>query len=275
MDTTSLIVGIILGSFAIVAGTLEFLDRMGFPTPLQDKRDEKNKKLITGTLEQVGLIKHKLEVQQLGDFLTHKKKFPVTYSGEYLDGIIRKYVRESKFEKVGLFEQTSINYFVDFADAITDPEDGILLTRIMCREIVMAMSSFVDKPIYFDRVAISKSGNSSLGIRVALELQKPWVFIDVRGGVIASEAVEGLLKPEEEVIIVHDILASGKLIEIMAHEISKRGAKVNHVFVLMERTDRQKMGLAKPSEVLAKCGLKLHYISQISDRDLAKMINKN
>ena len=160
---------------------------------------------------------------------------------------------------------------MDFADALTDPEDGKILTGIMCREIMMAMSSFADEPTHFDRVAISKAGNSSMGIMVALELQKPWVFVDVRGGVISSEAIEGQLFPNEEVIIVHDVLASGKLIEVMAHEISKRGAKVKNVFVLMERIDRQ----PKPSEVLSKCGLNLYCITQISDAALARKISKS
>jgi hypothetical protein len=50
MDITTLIVGLILGVFAIVSGTLEFLERIGLPPPLQKVRDNKNKRIVLDTL---------------------------------------------------------------------------------------------------------------------------------------------------------------------------------------------------------------------------------
>ena len=50
MDIATLIVGIILGVFAIVSGILEFLERVGLPTPLQKMRDNKNKRIVLDTL---------------------------------------------------------------------------------------------------------------------------------------------------------------------------------------------------------------------------------
>jgi orotate phosphoribosyltransferase len=271
MDITTLIVGIILGLYAIVTGTLEFLDRLGFPTPLQKQRDAKNKKIILNTLEETGLLASKGEIQQLGDLINFRKKVPIAHSRQMLGSTIKKYVEAANNVSVGLYEKTELAYYINLVSAMACPEDGRIITRIMCRQIIDEMTKFAGEPFQFDKIAISKVGNTALGLCVALELQKPWVFVDVRGGTIRSETVEGDIQPEDRVIIIHDVLASGKLMEVCAQELSKKQAIVKHVFVLIERTDRENSNEALPSTLLNECGLSLHALTHLNDNDLAEM----
>lgn len=275
MDTTTLIVGIVLGIYAIVSGTLEFFERMGFPTPLQKRRDEKNKRIVIDTLQEAGLLSHRAHIRQIGDLIFFRRSVPTSSPNEMLDDIVTKYTRKVVGIEVGLFEQTHVHYFVDFPNALADPEDGKILTRILCREIMNTMSSFSEEPFYFDSIAVSKSGSTAMALRVALEFQKPWVFVDLRGGTIASDTIEGKVSPGDQVIIIHDILASGRLIDLMSQELKKRQAKVKHVFVLLERTDRKLSGQLIPSELLPKCGLTLHTLGTINDQQLKDRLEKN
>jgi orotate phosphoribosyltransferase len=177
---------------------------------------------------------------------------------------------------LGYMKKTELAYLVNFVSAMACPQDGRTLTRIMCRQVIDEMTKFSGDAFQFDKIAISKVGNTALGLCVALELQKPWVFVDVRGGTISSETVEGEIQPEDKVIIIHDILASGKLMEVCAHELSKRQARVKHIFILVERTDRENDCEVLPSTLLKKCGLNLHAITRLNDNDLDQMYrNKN
>jgi hypothetical protein len=133
-------VGIILGAFAIIAGTIEFFERMGFPTPLEKKRAEKNKKLILTTLEETGIHPFKREFEQLSNLVQLKQRIPYSYATSSLDSLIAKYTSFIDQKLVGVFEQTRLNYYVDFMTTLSNPEDLRILSNVMCCQIMDEMS---------------------------------------------------------------------------------------------------------------------------------------
>lgn len=273
-ETITLIVSITLGVFAITAGTIEFLERMGFPTLLEKRRAEKNKKLILVTLEEVGIRPFKREFAQLSYLLQLKRSIPYSYLTETLDNLIAKYTRFVNQELVGVFEQTRLSYYIDLMGVLSDPEDLRVLSNIMCCQIKDVISDLSQSTINFNKVAAVKSGNPALALLVSIELQKPCILVDVTGGALSSDTIDGQIEPDDEVIILHDIVASGQIILLCANELTKRNAKVNHVFVIVERTDRQNNSLPTPSEYLSKSGLVLHSLRKMNDATLAKLTNK-
>jgi orotate phosphoribosyltransferase len=136
------------------------------------------------------------------------------------------------------------------------------------------MSDFSNIPLRFNKIAAVKTGNPALALLVSIELQKPCVFVDVRGGAISSDSIDGELEADDEVIIIHDVVASGQIILLCASELTKQKAKVNHVFALLERTDRKKAGMQSPSEFFRSSGLVLHTVRQLDDKALAKISSK-
>lgn len=173
MDVTTLIVSIVLGVLAIISGMFEFLDRIGLPTPLQEKRDLKNKKIVLDTLEEAGLLTNKKQIQQLGDLISFQKNVPSLHSPDALQKIIKKYLVKRDDIIVGLYKETELDYFIDFHSALVSSNDSNILITIMCKQIIESMKKIDNSSMQFDKIAISKYGNPALGLCVALELQKP------------------------------------------------------------------------------------------------------
>ena len=114
-----------------------------------------------------------------------------------------------------------------------------------------------------DRIAGIPTAGIPFASVLAFSLNKPFLYIrkDATHGRVRK--VEGLLNPGEAVLIVDDLITTGRTILAAADSIRSEGGVVSDVLVLI---DRQEGGRA----ALEAQGIRLHYL--ILMKDAAKLL---
>jgi len=114
-----------------------------------------------------------------------------------------------------------------------------------------------------DRIAGIPTAGIPFASVLAFSLNKPFLYIrkDATHGRVRK--VEGLLNPGEAVLIVDDLITTGRTILAAADSIRSEGGVVSDVLVLI---DRQEGGRA----ALEAQGIRLHYL--ILMKDVAKIL---
>jgi orotate phosphoribosyltransferase-like protein len=251
-----------------VQATVEMLDRLGLPTPLQKKREQRNRALIEQTLDALGLRDKRRPFAQLLDFLNcrtdHKAFRPAD-----LDPFVVKYSRMGP-ATVGTSQVSNIECPIDFMDAISSEGDLAELARILTCNIV-AFIGHAQNDVVITGIVAPLQGNPALGVLVAAKMGYPLALIHPPGGPIAADTVLGTIKEGGDYIVIHDVLSTGDIIARCAEVVRSRGAKVQHVFVLVERIDGQADGRITPTTYLSARNLFVHAVRTLDSHTILEM----
>lgn len=159
--------------------------------------------------------------------------------------------------KFGSFKLTSGKlspYYVDLRLVPSYPgafEKIISLYVGMARETVGLDS--------FDRVAGIPTAGIPFSSVLSFQLKKPFLYVrkgEKEHGM--GKRVEGLLMPGDRVLLVDDLITTGKSLLESAEKLKAEGAVVNDALVLL---DREEGGLQN----LAKVGVNVHALLEISE----------
>lgn len=158
--------------------------------------------------------------------------------------------------RFGLFKLSSGKlspYYVDLRMIPGDPEGMRTVTEIYERMIrsQIGVSGF-------DRIAGVPTAGVPYASVVAYRLVKPFLYVrrefKPHGG---ERRIEGQLLPGERIVVIDDLITTGKNTLQAAEAVRAEGGEVKHAFVLI---DRQEGGEA----ALARAGVKLHAFTTIS-----------
>ncbi len=265
------IVSIVLGVLAIVAGILEFIDRMGFPTPLEQKRQLRNKKIILDTLSEIGVIEEKHDYLNITRKNRLRKRKQIGYPNSLMDELIIKYTNDIGSIDVGLTKKTKLKYYINFMDLISNDNELKIIVSNMARFIIKMNSDKTDK-MCFTKIATPKYTNPGFALLLSIELNVPCVFIDNKSNPLSSSTVDGFLGKDDIIILVQDVLTTGHTMLACINELNKLGYEVYDVFVVIERTDCQSNNLKTPTEYLNIHDINLHSIYKLNDSKLHKML---
>ncbi len=159
--------------------------------------------------------------------------------------------------KFGLFRLSSGKlspYYVDLRLVPSDPK--ALRTVIGIYENMAASKVGLSS---FERIAGVPTAGVPYASILAYRLMKPFLYVrrewKSHGG---ERRIEGQLLPGERVVVIDDLVTTGKNILQAAEAIRAEGGQVEHVLVLI---DRQEGG----GQALAGAGLTLHAFATITE----------
>ena len=178
----------------------------------------------------------------------HKRKTR-TAGPRDLEAQLSRILMKTGATKFGLFKLSSGKlspYYIDLRMIPGDPKG--LQTVI---EIYEAMVRSKVKIASFDRIAGVPTAGVPYASILAYRLSKPFLYVRREAKTHGAERrVEGQLLPGERVVLVDDLITTGKNALQAAEAIRAEGGQVEDVIVLI---DRQEGGLA----ALAQAQLKL------------------
>ena len=157
----------------------------------------------------------------------------------------------------GTFKLTSGRvspYYVDLRIVPSFPDAfqrvGILYVKLIGVEVGVEN---------FERVAGIPTAGIPFASMVAFSMSKPFLYIRPHARLHGRERqIEGVIMPGDRVILVDDLITTGKSLKKAASSIRAEGGVVNDAVVLLDRDEGGK-------ENLAKQNIKLHYLLKISD----------
>jgi len=166
--------------------------------------------------------------------------------------------------KFGIFKLTSGKtspYYVDLRLVPSFPDAFRLITD--------AYATMIEDELglgAFDRIAGVPTSGIPFAAVVAFRLKKPFLYVRKEIKLHGRERrVEGILAPGDKVILLDDLITTGKTLANAAEAIRKEGGEVEHAFVLI---DRQEGG----REALADVGVELHALMPI--QEAAKVLHE-
>jgi len=225
-------------------------------------------------LRELGLLPpHIAYHQQTAIYLGSNHPTSVPNFQADLNALLKRYTRDlRKLNNIGRGQQhIKARYFIDFnAPLASDLE---IMAEILAQFITKELARINQVPaINFSKLAIPHRGNPALGI--ALTRHDP--FKDCPYTLIGDPAVQGWrfsgaeIKPGDIFILIDDIAASGSSLEDCARLLRDHGAKINHAFVLVERTDASRQNMPTPSDRLRGVDVTLHAFLCCDDSQLAQ-----
>ena len=114
----------------------------------------------------------------------------------------------------------------------------------------------------FDRIAGVPTSGIPFAAVVAFSLDKPFLYVRKEVKKHGRERrVEGILRPGDRVVLLDDLITTGKTLSEAAKAIRLEGGVVEHAFVLIDREEGGR-------EALSEAGVKLHAFMTV--RELAK-----
>jgi len=173
-----------------------------------------------------------------------------------LEAELSRILMKTGATKFGLFKLSSGKlspYYIDLRMIPGDPKG--LRTVI---EIYEAMARSKIGIASFDRIAGVPTAGVPYASILAYQLTKPFLYVrrdaKTHGG---ERRVEGQLLPGDRVLLVDDLITTGKNTLQTAEAIRAEGGQVQHAVVLI---DRQEGG----ATALAQAGLKLHTFTNVT-----------
>jgi orotate phosphoribosyltransferase len=158
--------------------------------------------------------------------------------------------------KFGLFKLSSGNLSPYYIDLRMIPGDPTGLRTVI--EIYEMMVKSKIRLTSFDRIAGVPTAGVPYASILAYRLAKPFLYVrreaKMHGG---QRRIEGQLLPGERVILVDDLITTGKNTLEAAEAVRAEGGQVQHAIVLI---DRQEGGKA----ALAEAGLKLYAYTDVT-----------
>jgi orotate phosphoribosyltransferase len=157
--------------------------------------------------------------------------------------------------RFGLFKLSSGKLSPYYIDLRVIPGDPRGLRTVI--EIYEAMARSKIGVASFDRIAGVPTAGVPYASILAYQLTKPFLYVRREAKTHGGERrVEGQLLPGERVLLVDDLVTTGKNTLQAAESIRAEGGQVQHAVVLI---DRQEGGAA----ALARAGLKLHAFTNV------------
>jgi orotate phosphoribosyltransferase len=151
--------------------------------------------------------------------------------------------------KFGLFKLSSGKLSPYYIDLRMIPGDPAGLHTVV--EIYEAMARSKIGITSFDRIAGVPTAGVPYASILAYRLEKPFLYVRTEAKTHgARRRIEGQLLPGERVVLVDDLITTGKNTLEAAEAVRAEGGQVQHTIVLI---DRQEGGAA----ALAQAGLKL------------------
>ena len=116
----------------------------------------------------------------------------------------------------------------------------------------------------FDRIAGVPTSGIPFAAVVAFSLEKPFLYVRKEVKKHGRERrVEGVLRPGDRVVLLDDLITTGKTLSDAARAIRLEGGVVEHAFVLIDREEGGR-------EALSEAGVKLHAFMTV--REMAKTL---
>lgn len=158
--------------------------------------------------------------------------------------------------KFGLFKLSSGKLSPYYIDLRMIPGDPRALHTVI--EIYEMMTKSKIGVASFDRIAGVPTAGVPYASILAYGLTKPFLYVRREAKMHGGERrIEGQLLPGERVVLVDDLITTGKNTLQAAEAIRAEGGQVRHAIVLI---DRQEGGAA----ALAEAGLKLHAFTTVT-----------
>ena len=107
-----------------------------------------------------------------------------------------------------------------------------------CPDILKGLGEEFAKHVSDDvtLIAGAELGGVALAAATAIEANKPWIIVrNSKKGYGTSKMVEGVLKPEDTVLLVEDIATTGGQVIEAAKIITEAGAKVKRIVCVIDR----------------------------------------
>jgi orotate phosphoribosyltransferase len=154
--------------------------------------------------------------------------------------------------KFGTFKLTSGRtspYYIDLRIVPSFPD----AFRRVCDVYVKLIDKELGKEA-FDRIAGIPTAGIPFASLIAYQLGKPFLYIRQRLKLHGRERrIEGIIMPGDRVLLVDDLITTGRSLSKAAKAIRAEGGLVSHALVLLDREEGGKQRLAKDN-------IQLHYL---------------
>ncbi len=111
----------------------------------------------------------------------------------------------------------------------------------------------------FERIAGIPLAGLPLGALVALQLEKPFLYIRPRAKVHGRQRlIEGIIMPGDRVLMIDDLITTGSSLRKAVVAVRAEGGVVNSAAVLLDREEGGK-------ESLTKDNVNLHFVMKASE----------
>ena len=208
-------------------------------------------------LEEIRLDIIRMRCMPLMNLNDAKRKIELYVKGDYPFVITQKEKDSSRF----CYQK--VKYYINFNDPMFLPEYS--------KEIASLLAFLIREKAALDSVnklIIPFDSNFLLGVEVGKCLGKPIVKMRQSGKIETEQPWEGNLKPDDKVIIIHDVLVTADQI-IQAITKLPSSCSILGVFCLITRKEWN------GSERLREKGIKLEQIICLEDNDIALIRGEN
>ena len=164
--------------------------------------------------------------------------------------------------KFGVFKLTSGRtspYYIDLRIVPSFPD----AFQRVCNVYVDLIKKELGKE-GFDRIAGIPTAGIPFASLIAYQLGKPFLYIRQHVRLHGRERrIEGVIMPGDRVLLVDDLITTGRSLRKAAKAIRAEGGIVNHALVLLDREEGGKQRLAEDN-------ISLHYL--LTAREAAKKL---
>jgi len=164
--------------------------------------------------------------------------------------------------KFGIFRLTSGKtspYYIDLRLIPSFPDAFKFITDVYIHMIEDELGLNA-----FDRIAGVPTSGIPFAAVVAFGLEKPFLYVRKETKLHGRERrVEGILAPGDRVILLDDLITTGKTLSDAVKAVRAEGGEVEHAFVLIDREEGGR-------EVLEEVGVQLHALLTV--RELAELL---
>lgn len=269
VSTAALVLTVLI---VAIASLLDLADRLGLPLPraIGKHLSFHDEHIITVTLEKLGVLSSTQYISQAVEYARLKNLIPdIDPIGE-LEHIICAATRRET-ASVGLYDRIPLEYYTDLGEMTSAPDEAIHIASLICSNIRKQLDS-LSSGVRIDKIA-APPGNPALAVYTSFQLKKPFVFVQPISP-NPADPITGGVKQGEYVILIHDVVLTGKRMADVAGSLRAAGAIVQHAFVLVERTDARRTIGETPSETLSKNGIALHAMITIDDGGLVELLKR-
>lgn len=166
-----------------------------------------------------------------------------------------------KFGDFTLASGKKSSYYVDLRLVPSHPHQF--------RRMIKHLQNLISEQIGFDNIdsiASVPTGGLVIASALAYELVKPLVYVRSQAKEYGTgKLVEGIVKPDMKILLIDDVATTGGSVINGIRELKKSGAKIDYVYVIVNRQEGADSALQKE-------GVKLHHLLDIVE--IAKILHQ-